>query len=215
MALGRFITFEGIDGSGKTTILQRIDEVLRSSGLRYLVTREPGGTHIGEEIRAILLNAVHHQMAPATELLLYASDRAQHVRQIIQPTLRAGKHVLCDRYADATIAYQGYGRGHDLHWVRSLMDFATDGLRPDLTVVLDVEVEIAQRRVRMRAGNLMPMFGDRLDAETLDFHDRVRKGYLELAQQEPDRIRLVPAAADIERVAEMTYELVVNALQPH
>ena len=214
MARGRFITFEGIDGSGKTTILQRIDEVLRSSGLRYLVTREPGGTQIGDEIRQILLNAAHRQLAPSTELLLYAADRAQHIRQVIMPALQAGKHVLCDRYVDATIAYQGYGRGHDLDWVRQLMHFVTDGLKPDLTVVLDLEVEIAQRRVRARAGHLMPMFGDRLDAETLEFHQRVRQGYFEIAEREPDRLHLVPAAAEIERVAEMAYELVVNALQP-
>ncbi|MBI4469771.1 MAG: dTMP kinase [Acidobacteria bacterium] len=214
MARGRFITFEGIDGSGKTTILQRIDEVLRSSGLRYQVTREPGGTPIGYEIRTILLNAAHHQLVPSTELLLYAADRAQHVSQLIQPALQAGRHVLCDRYADATIAYQGYGRGHDLEWVQRLMEFATGGLKPDLTVVLDLEVEIAQRRVRTRSGNLMPMFADRLDAETLEFHQRVRNGYLRLAEQEAERVHIIPAAAEIERVAEMVYELVVNALQP-
>lgn len=213
MASGRFISFEGIDGSGKSTILYRIDEVLRSSGLRYVVTREPGGTLIGEKVRAILLNAAHQHMVPATEMLLYAADRAQHVREVIRPALHAGNHVLCDRYADATVAYQGYGRGHDLDWVRRLMEFATDGLQPDLTIVLDVEVEIAQRRVRTRSGNLMPLFGDRLDAEALEFHRQVRRGYLELARLEPDRIRIVPAAAEIERVAEMTYELVVNALQ--
>ncbi len=213
MTHGRFITFEGIDGCGKTTILQRIDEVLRSSGLRYLVTREPGGTPIGLDIRSILLSGANHRMYPSTELLLYAADRAQHVRETIIPTLHSGTHVLCDRYADATVAYQGFGRGHDLDWVRRLMNFATDQLQPDLTIVLDVEVEIAQRRLRTRGGNLVTL-SDRLDAEHLEFHQRVRGGYLELARAEPGRMRVVPAAADVETVAEMTYELVVNALQP-
>lgn len=234
MQRGKFITFEGIDGCGKTTQLPLLARHLAEQGVPCLVTREPGGTAIGKRIRAVLLDVPAEQDAPVeplTELLLYAADRAQHVRQLIQPALAAGMFVLSDRYADATIAYQGYGRGFDLPMVEHLMDLATGGLKPDVTLLFDLEVQTGLSRVHGRAkapaadiaatnqATASAEQPDRLDLEPLEFHERVRRGYHLLAAREPERFHLIPAAGSIETVqslmiAEVEKFLSIHNLQP-
>lgn len=204
MQRGKFITFEGIDGCGKTTQLKLLERHLAEQGIPYISTREPGGTPIGRRIRAVLLEVSDEPVEPLAELLLYAADRAQHVRQLILPALAAGKVVLSDRYADATIAYQGYGRGFDLGLVEELMALATGGLKPDLTLLFDLEVQQGLWRVQGRSsGNQTAQPAeqpDRLDLEPSEFHERVRQGYLALAAREVGRFRLIPAAGSIEEV---------------
>ena len=204
MQRGKFITFEGIDGCGKTTQLKLLERHLAEQGIPFISTREPGGTPIGRRIRAVLLDVSDDPVEPLAELLLYAADRAQHVRQLILPALAAGNVVLSDRYADATIAYQGYGRGFDLPLVEELMALATGGLKPDLTLLFDLEVQQGLRRVHGRSGGNQTAQPaeqpDRLDLEPSEFHERVRQGYLALAAREPERFRLIPAAGSIEEV---------------
>lgn len=223
MQRGKFITFEGIDGCGKTTQLPLLARHLAEQGIPCLVTREPGGTAVGKRIRAVLLDVPAEQEAPVeplTELLLYAADRAQHVRQLIQPALAAGMIVLSDRYADATIAYQGYGRGFDLPMVEQLMDLATGGLKPDATLLFDLDVRLGLSRVHGR-GNAQAVAGataaeqpDRLDLEPLEFHERVRRGYHLLAAREPERFHIIPASGSIEEVFALTLAEVTKLLNP-
>jgi len=210
---GHFITFEGIDGCGKTTVVRFVEQQLRQRQIPVLVTREPGGTIIGNEIRQVLLKVSDRIVTPKTELLLYAADRAQHVHERILPALGEGRVVLCDRYADATRAYQGYGRGFELTWIEALMEFATDGLKPDLTIVLDLDVALAQQRLRERNQRAGRSAHDRLDAEALEFHERVRQGYLELARGEPERIKVISAAGTVEETCEAALELVMGLLR--
>lgn len=208
---GKFITFEGIDGCGKTTLMPLIEAHLSRSQIPFISTREPGGTSIGEAIRKILLEAANKEMTPLAELLLYAADRAQHVQEKILPALAAGMVVLSDRYADATMAYQGYARGFDLEVVKGLIELATSGLRPDLTIILDLDVEEAQRRLRARKPTARAdQSVDRLDQEALEFHYRVRQAYHEMARREPERFQIIDASGPIED----TVRLVVVALQP-
>jgi dTMP kinase len=209
---GYFLTFEGIDGCGKTTVVRFVEQQLRQRQIPVLVTREPGGTTVGNEIRQILLKVSNRLMTPKAELLLYAADRAQHVQERIVPALREGRVVLCDRYADATRAYQGYGRGFSLAWIEMLMEFATDGLTPDLTIVLDLEVIQAQQRLRERNERATKSGPDRLDAEVQEFHERVRQGYLELARRAPERIKVISAVGTVEQTCQAALELVVNLL---
>ena len=192
---GLFITLEGPEGSGKSTQLPTLAAWLRAEGWEVLQTREPGGTRVGEKIRTLLHNPTHTEIAPLTEILLYSASRAQHVAEVIQPALRAGQLVLCDRFADSTYAYQGYGRGLELSTLREITQFATGGLTPDLTYYLDIEPEIGLGR-RQAGGEEM----NRLDREKLAFHQRVRNGYLELATQEPDRWVTINAGQSIEQV---------------
>ncbi|MBI3951451.1 MAG: dTMP kinase [Acidobacteria bacterium] len=210
---GYFITFEGIDGCGKTTVVRFVEQQLRQRQIPVLVTREPGGTTIGNEIRQVLLKIGDRIMTPKTELLLYAADRAQHVQERILPALREGRVVLCDRYTDATRAYQGAGRGFDPAWIETLMAFATDGLKPDLTIVLDLDVAQAQQRLRERRERAGRPIHDRLDAEALEFHQRVRQAYLELARREPERIKVVSAAGTVEETCQAALEFVLDLLQ--
>jgi len=183
-----FITLEGPDGSGKTTQAQLLAEWLRQEGYDVVLTREPGGTEIGEQVRAVLHNPCNTAMDARAEILLYSASRAQHVAQLIRPALVAGKIVISDRYADSTLAYQGYGRGLDLEMLRAITAFATGGLMPDLTLCLDIAPEAGLQRRRSGQGEW-----NRLDAETLEFHRRVRAGYLELAGQEPTRWVIIDA----------------------
>lgn len=205
MQRGKFITFEGIDGCGKTTQLRLLEKYLAAVGLPYISTREPGGTLIGKRIRAVLLDVSDEPVEPLAELLLYAADRAQHVRQLILPALAAGKIVLSDRYFDATLAYQGYGRGFDLALIEQLMALATDGLQPDLTLLFDLDVSNGLKRVHGRGAlkaEASPVEQpDRLDLEPSEFHERVRQGYLALAARQPARFQLIPAHNSIEVVA--------------
>jgi len=191
-----FITFEGVEGSGKTTQLKRLGEHLRATGCTVVETREPGGTPAGVAIRSLLLSDPPIALAPAAELLLYLADRAQHVAERIQPALAAGEIVLCDRFSDSTIAYQGFARGLDLERVRDVDAYARAGLVPDLTFLLDVDPSIGLRRVQTRAGA-----SDRFEAAPLAFHERVRRGLRELAAAAPERVRVVDATAPVDEVA--------------
>lgn len=192
-----FITLEGIEGSGKTTQVPHLVAFMKEMGYDCLVTREPGGTKIGQKIRAILLDPDNADMDPLTELLLYTADRAQHIRQIISPALSQGKTVICDRFWDATTVYQGYARGLDLGIIHQLHRLVLEEERPDLTLLFDLPVAAGLSRALRAIDN-----GDRQDSEsrfekeTLAFHERVRNGYLTLARLEPDRFRIIDAGMD-------------------
>ena len=190
-----FITLEGPDGSGKTTQARLLAEWLREQGYEVVLTREPGGTDIGDQIRAVLHDPRNTAMNARAEILLYSASRAQHVAQRIRPALAAGKIVISDRYADSTLAYQGYGRGLDLETLRTITIFATSGLTPDLTLYLDVAPQEGLQRRRLGGGEW-----NRLDAEALEFHQRVRAGYLALVEQEPEHWVTVDAARSVEEV---------------
>jgi len=179
---GLFITFEGPDGCGKSTQIAPLAEYLREKGREVYTTREPGGTEISDQVRQIIMAMKNTSMNPRTELLLFLSARAQLVEEVIRPRLAAGEVIISDRYADSTLAYQGYGHGVDRDVIRRLLEFATGGLKPDLTLLLDVDAETGLRRRQMGGGEW-----NRLDAYQLEFHRRVREGYHELAALEPER----------------------------
>lgn len=192
---GLFITLEGIDGSGKSTQRELLAGELRRRGLDVVATREPGGTAIGEGIRHLMVSDATSHIAPTTELLLYVAARAQHVAELIRPALGRGSIVISDRYTDSTIAFQGYGRGLDLKMIEELNEFATDGLKPDLTIVFDLDPEAARTRQGSRPiGGLLGAF----DEQHSEFHERMRAGYLKMAQQESSRVRIVDASGEVE-----------------
>jgi dTMP kinase len=190
-----FITLEGPEGSGKTSHIPSLVEHLHECGYAVFPTREPGGTSIGEQIRQVIHDLKNVEMHPRTETLLYQAARAQIVEQVIRPRLAAGEIVLSDRYFDSTVAYQGYGHQQDLEQVRALVRYATGGLVPDLTVLLDLDVEVGLMRKTQNGAEW-----NRLDAYTVDFHQRVRQGYLEMAKSEPQRWVVVDASPAWERV---------------
>ena len=192
---GRFITFEGIDGCGKTTHARAYVDRLNREGTRAVLLREPGGTAIGERIRSILLDKAHTQMGMEAELLLFTAARAQIVREVIRPALAEGTVVVLDRFTDSPEAYQGYGRGLDLEEIRQVNRFATGGLVPDVTVLLDIDEDEASRRMGVR-----PEATDRLDDEGAAFMRRVREGYRKLVRHYPERIRVVDASGGIGEV---------------
>jgi dTMP kinase len=194
-----FITFEGPEGSGKTTQIERLRDYLEKEGHTVLATREPGGTNIGEQIRAILLNPQNTEMLPASEALLFSAARAQIVSQVIRPHLAQGGIVLCDRYADSTLAYQGYGHGLDLEMLHTITALATEGLKPDLTVYLDIGVEEGLRR-KLAAHKEGQAEWNRLDQQEAAFHRRVREGYLQMAAREPDRWLVIDATQPLEAI---------------
>jgi dTMP kinase len=194
---GIFITFEGPDGSGKTTQLELLARHLEARGRKVLCTREPGGTPLAEGIRRLLLKPWPEEVLGITEVFLYAAGRAQHVKFCILPALEAGKVVLCDRFTDSTLAYQSFGRGLSEGLVRQINELATWGLRPSLTLLLDLPPEEGLRRRSPGEGGKIP---DRLEQEDLTFHRRVREGYLELARQEPGRIKIIDALQPKEEV---------------
>ncbi|HKX12195.1 MAG TPA: dTMP kinase [bacterium] len=192
-----FITFEGGEGSGKTTQIQMLAAALNARGLSVLATREPGGTETGKEIRRILLDEKNGHLAPLTELMLYAADRAQHVAETIRPALSQGKIVLCDRFTDATVAYQGFGRGLDLKLIQTLNELATQRLKPDLTFLLDLPVAIGLKRAKSRLEATGKSEG-RFEAEAEAFHEKIRQAYLQLAKAEPKRFILLHADDEID-----------------
>ncbi len=202
-----FITLEGPEGSGKTSHIPHLVEFLREKGYSVFPTREPGGTSIGEQVREILHDLKNTEMHPRTETLLYQAARAQFVEEVIRLRLDAGEIVISDRYADSTLAYQGYGHEQNLDEVRALINYATGGLKPDLTILLDLDVEIGLARKTN---------GDewnRLDAYTVEFHQRVRKGYLELVKAEPKRWVVVDAEQSWDDVQENLRGKIMEGLQ--
>ena len=199
MSKGLFITFEGGDGCGKTTQIKLLDEYLRSKGYKTLLTREPGSKGLGIKLREILLN-YDGEVSPVCESFLFLADRAQHVDCIIKPALEKGVIVLCDSHTDSTVAYQGYGRGLDLEQIHHLNKIATSGLKPDLTIVLDVDVETSQKRVGSEK--------DRMESAGIEFFERVRNGFLEISKQEPERVKVVDSTQTIEEIHKQILELV-------
>ena len=195
--MGIFITLEGPDGSGKTTQAHLLSRWLQKRGRDVVLTREPGGSDIGDQIRDILHDSGNTAMAPQTEFLLYSASRAQHVSRLILPSLKAGKVVISDRYTDSSLAYQGYGRGLDLEMLQEITAFATQGLQPDLTVYFDIAAGEGLERRLLGGGTW-----NRMDAEALAFHQRVRAGYLELASAEPERWEVIDANRPIDDVQE-------------
>jgi dTMP kinase len=202
---GFFITFEGPEGGGKSTQIHRLAATLAEQGYSVWTTREPGGTRLGEMIRPILLGREQGSLTAWSEALLFTAARAQHVAEVIRPRLERGELVLCDRYIDSTLAYQGYGRGLDLKTLRRLENDATDGLEPNLTMLLNLPVEAGLARIPRPAQ-------DRLDRETASFHERVRAGYQEMANADSLRWRVVDASADPDQVAQQILEAVSAAL---
>jgi dTMP kinase len=207
-----FITFEGPEGSGKSTQLAMLARWLRGVGQDVLLTREPGGTAIGDRVRAILLDPACGEMRAEAEVLLFSAARAQHVGQVIRPHLARGGVVLCDRYADSTLAYQGYGRRLDLDTLRVITAFATGGLRPDLVVFLDIDAEAGLRRKQLHANDDASQW-NRMEQEALAYHQRVRDGYLQMAAAEPGRWLLVDAAHTVDAVQAVVRERVRALLQ--
>ena len=209
-----FVTFEGGDGTGKTTQIRAAENYLREHKRACVVTREPGGTELGKLIRRVLLEAGDHQIAPTTELFLYLADRAQHVNQIILPAIRAGKIVLCDRFTDSTLAYQGYGRGIALDWLRRLNDSASEGLRPEMTFVFDCPATVGLARAAHRrsetAADRPPE--DRFEREEIDFHEKVRNGFLDLARAEPERFRTIDASRSVTEVSKQIRDILDREL---
>ncbi len=202
-----FITFEGIEGAGKTTQIHRLADTLQSAGHAVAITREPGGCPIADAIRGILLDPASAALVPRAELLLYAAARAQHVDEIIQPALQAGRIVLCDRFIDATVAYQGNGRGLDSELIAGLNRVATGGLIPDLTLLFDLSVSVGLERACRRNAIQGLQSEERFEQEALSFHSRVREGYRQLAQRER-RFRLVDANGSETEIAERVLTVV-------
>lgn len=201
-----FITLEGPEGSGKSSQIIPLAEFLTERGFRTIATREPGGTEIGDQVRAVLTNLNNTSMHPRTEILLFLAARAQLVEQCIRPALAQGSVVLCDRYADSTLAYQGYGHGTDLNLLRQMLNFATGSLWPDLTILLNIDPEIGLQRKRSgREWN-------RLDAYELAFHQRVWRGYQELAQHEPQRWVAIDASQPIDKIQNQIRQVILERL---
>lgn len=208
-----FVTFEGIEGSGKSTQIGLLAKALEERGRTVTLTREPGGSELGRTLRAILLSVKTRNLADRAELFLYLADRAQHAASVIRPALDAGSVVLCDRYADSTVAYQGYGRGLDLAALDALNAMAVDGLWPKRTILLDLDVEtgLARARSRNRRQDVCESEG-RFEAESLAFHNRVRQGYLALAARYPERFVIIDATAPHQDVARAIWDAIAPCL---
>lgn len=205
MSRGRFITLEGIEGAGKSTVAQLASDWLAARGITARVTREPGGTPLAERVRKVVLEKGPESVSPRAETLLMFAARSIHVENLIRPALGRGEWVICDRFTDATRAYQGYGRGMDLAWIEQLAAAVHGDLQPDRTLLLDLPVEVGLSRARGRSG----VAADRFEAEKSEFFERVRQGYLALARQEPERVRVIDAGLPLLAVTEQ----VTRALQ--
>ena len=199
MTQGLFITFEGPDGCGKTTQMNLLANYFENIGKKVVLTREPGGKGLGEKVREILLN-YEGDVSDRCESFLFLADRAQNIDIIVTPAVQRGEIVLCDRHIDSTVAYQGYGRGLDIKEINMLNNLATNGKKPDLTFVFDVDVETSMKRVGKEK--------DRMESAGIDFHNRVRNGYLELAKQEPKRIKVIDATKSIEEIHQKVVEII-------
>ncbi|MDD1422473.1 dTMP kinase [Dolichospermum sp. ST_sed1] len=204
---GKFIVFEGVEGCGKTTQIQLCSQWLESLNISVVLTREPGGTELGKDLRRLLLEKLPNKpVGEVTELLLYAADRAQHIEEELKPNLATGKYILCDRYTDSTISYQGYGRGLNMSIINQLNQISTGGLESDLTIWLDVDVEVGLSRKRGQATL------DRIEQETIAFHRRVQQGYTELAGSYPSRIMRVDGTSSQDIVQKSIQEILQNRL---
>ena len=199
MQKGYFITFEGVDGCGKTTQIELLDNYLRNKSANTLLTREPGAKGLGMKLREILLN-YDGEVSPNCESFLFLADRAQHIDCIIKPALKDGKYVLCDRHTDSTVAYQGYGRGLDIKRINLLNSIATSGIKPDLTIVFDIDAKTSALRVGKEK--------DRMESAGIEFFNRVRNGYLEIAKKEPERVKVINSFDTIENIHKQVVELV-------
>lgn len=208
-----FITFEGVEGSGKTTQIGRLERYLTRRGVPCKVTREPGGSSIGEKIRKILLNPDHRGMVPLSELLLYEAARAQHVRELVAPILQEGAVVLCDRFTDASLAYQGYGRKLDRGLIRKLNRLASQGVRPDITFLLDCPSDLGLKRALRRNRLLKNEKEGRFEREKIQFHQRVRRGYLAIARENPRRVKVIDTRVGEKKVFEKIREMVDKLLK--
>lgn len=207
---GKFITFEGIDGSGKSTQLRLVERYLTDAGHNVVTTLEPGGTPLGRQLRSVFLET-KDTISPRAELLLFAADRAQHVEHLIKPSLAAGKIVISDRYADATAAYQGAGRGFDADTIAQVIEIATGGLKPDLTLFFDITVETALERMNVR--HTSGTEANRMDGETAEFYERVRNAYLAIADREPERVCIVGSEGSIDEIFEKAIAIVDAGLK--
>lgn len=201
-----FITFEGIEGCGKTTQIKRIAKRISRNGIPLITTFEPGGTRIGQDIRRILLDSHNKNLSPLAELALYAADRAQHMEEVIKPALDQGKWVICDRFFDATVAYQGTARGQDMELIRILNEKVTKGIQPDITFLLDCPVDIGLDRALKRNRAQSPKGQDRFERERLDFHREVRRGYVELARNNPKRFIIIDATLAMNEVEQEIFK---------
>lgn len=202
MKKGIFITFEGVEGAGKTTQIEILKNRLSDEKIEFLLTREPGGTPIGEKIRGILLDTENSEMNYMTELLLYCASRAQHLNQKIVTAKNDGKIVICDRFSDSTLAYQGYARGIDKSLIEKLGEIVEGGNRPDLTFILDIDPEITLERAKKKSSDKK---GDRIEQESMEFHQRVRAGFLEIAEKNPNRVILIDGRKSIEDIADKIF----------
>lgn len=191
MEKGLFITFEGTDGCGKTTQIEMLKDYFEKQGRTVLLTREPGAKGLGTKLREILLN-YDGEVSPVCESFLFLADRAQHVDTIIKPAVARGEIVLCDRHTDSTVAYQGYGRELNIEQIKMLNNIATSGLKPDLTFIFDIDIDTAQKRVGKNK--------DRMESAGIEFFKRVRNGYLEIAKQEPERVKVLDGSKSIETI---------------
>ncbi|MGB6301476.1 MAG: dTMP kinase [Rivularia sp. (in: cyanobacteria)] len=205
---GKLVVFEGVEGCGKTTQMQFCNEWLQSLSIPVVTTREPGGTELGLHLRSLLLESSNKAISATTELLLYAADRSQHVEQELLPNLKSGKIILCDRYIDSTIAYQGYGRNLDMNLIHQLNTIATSGLKSDLTLWLDLDVEQGMARKR-KSGDK----ADRIEQEKIEFHRRVQKGYFEQAALSPERNFRIEAGLDKEEVQKQIQQILKSKLE--
>ena len=208
---GKFITFEGPEGGGKSTQVQTLAEWLRKQGKKVVVTREPGGTRMSELIRALVRDEMEDPPVTRCEVLLFLAARAQVVSQVIRPALARGEWVVCDRFADSTFAYQGYGRGIDVQLLKNFNDFVTEGLVPDLTILLDVPPEVSRTRLAARQASTSDT-GDRIEAAGEMFHRRLREGFLDLAKAEPKRFTVIDASKSIDKVAAAVQKMVQRIL---
>ena len=208
MSKGFLVSLEGPEGAGKTSVLEALIPILEDRGVEVLTTREPGGVLIGEKIREVILDPSHTEMDPKTELLLYIASRRQHLVEKVLPALAAGKLVIMDRFIDSSVAYQGFGRGLDIEAIDWLNEFATDGLKPDLTLYFDIEVEEGLARIAANSDREI----NRLDMESLDLHRKVRQGYLSLLEKEANRIVKIDASLPLDQVIENTQELLFDRM---